>query len=220
MSRPIATDRCIDVLKYIIIAFNTEARRYNRVFLSSLTGKERGEGNVTFNFDLDDLDHNNFQSTHFYRQEPAVDWINTVPGKTVCTHIAFENPDAVKEAKRRNLTNRDCQQSQVSDKGRIRDLPVFPGQVSYAAIKKPIEVQVFAQDFFRLKPVQKNRDSGKGRKLKRPALPDNWPDLNWVADPNLNWKADPDLNWMADPAFNPDLYILDDRCWVCDQIHF
>ena len=46
-----------------------------------------------------------------------------------------------------------------------------------------------------------------------------WSDM---ADPNLNWEVDLDLNWMADPNFNPleDLYIRDDRCLVCDQIHF
>ena len=84
LSQAVGENRYIDPLKYIIIAFDREKQNYTRVFLSSLTGKERGEGNVTFNFDLDDLEQNNIQTA------------NT----------------------------------------------------------KPIKVQVFAQDFFQLKPIK------------------------------------------------------------------
>ena len=133
-------------MEYILIAFDAKKGRYNRIYLSNL----RGVDDDQYKINLDDLERNNFQSTHYYRQKPTVDWIKTVPGKTVCTHATSGNPDAVKEAKRRGLTTRDCQNSQVSDKGRMLDAPTFPGEVLYATIKKP--VQVFAYDFFKLRP--------------------------------------------------------------------
>ena len=146
LSLPINSDSCVDPMEYILIAFDAKKGRYNRIYLSNL----RGVDDDQYKIDLDDLERNNFKSTHYYRQEPTVDWIKTVPGKTVCTHATSGNPDAGKEAKRRGLTTRDCQKSQVSDKGRMLDAPTFPGEVLYATIKKP--VQVFAYDFFKLRP--------------------------------------------------------------------
>ena len=64
LSQAVGEDRYIDPLKYIIIAFDREKQNYSRVFLSSLIGKERGEGNVTFNSHLDDLEQNNIQTAN------------------------------------------------------------------------------------------------------------------------------------------------------------
>ena len=159
LSEKIGDKTHLDPLKYIIIAFDTKEQRYSRIFLSSLTGREKSSNNRTYEFYLDDLERRNFRSTDYVRQEPNIPWIQTIPGRSVCRGIASGNAASAREAKRRNLSPADCGQPQISDKGQVKYEGTFPGKVAYAKITKPLAVQVFAHDFFRLKPIANSEGS-------------------------------------------------------------
>ena len=146
LSKPVITGECIEDLKYIIVAFNSDQWAYNRVFLSSLSSTDEAHDEI----DLDELERNNFQPTKSIRQTSSISWI-----QTVCEQAANGNPDAVKEAKIRNLTDVDCQQFPVSDKEQMPDDRTSPGSASNTTTTKPAQVYVYADRFFRLKPITK-----------------------------------------------------------------
>ena len=151
LSKPIIMGEYSHDFRYIIIAFNSDDWAYNRVFLSTLSGWDEDYEEI----DLHDMEQKNFQTTKSIRQ-PAVDRIQTVSGKALCRHVANADPDAVKEARRRNLTKHDCQKSIVSNKGQIVDGSTFPGIVSYKTFTTTVKVEVFATEFFWLEPIGKD----------------------------------------------------------------